>query len=157
MARFIALPPLIHVGAIQDCTCFAGTLADLELVQTEPAVSPTSSPLVASGVSPGLETVTQYDQRGFPTVVVQAKGAVKHYNDQGFLITDSPALAARASPTATYSAAGDGTSVTAIAQMNKKVATTSSSAVSWQGPGPLFPLYLVAGALAALMGTVALQ
>ncbi|KAI4233812.1 MAG: hypothetical protein LQ349_004174 [Xanthoria aureola] len=125
--------------------------------KTEPAVSPTSSPLVASGVSPGLETVTQYDQRGFPTVVVQAKGAVKHYNDQGFLITDSPALAARASPTATYSPAGDGTSVTAIAQMNKKVTTTSSSAVSWQGPGPLFPLYLVAGALAALMGTVALQ
>ena len=158
MARFIALPPLIHVGAIQDCTCFAGTLADLKLVQTEPAVSPTtSSPLVASGVSPGLETVTAYDQRGFPTVVVQAKGAVKHYNDQGFLITDSPALAARASPTASYSPGGDGTSVTAIAQMNKKVTTTSSSAVSWQGPGPLFPLYLVVGALTALMGTVALQ
>ncbi|KAI4110969.1 MAG: hypothetical protein LQ339_000971 [Xanthoria mediterranea] len=125
--------------------------------KTEPAVSPTSSPLVASGVSPGLETVTAYDQRGFPTVVVQAKGAVKNYNDQGFLITDGPALAARASPTASYSPGGDGTSVTAIAQMNKKVTTTSSSAVSWQGPGPLFPLYLVVGALAALMGTVALQ
>ncbi|KAL8845606.1 MAG: hypothetical protein Q9176_000242 [Flavoplaca citrina] len=74
--------------------------------KTDQVVPPTSSPLAASGASPadgGLETVTAYDQRGFPTVIVQAKGASKQYNDQGFLITDSPTLAALASPTAGYS------------------------------------------------------
>lgn len=97
--------------------------------------------------------MTAYDQRGFPTVIVQAKGASKHYNDQGFLITDSPALADRASPTAGYSRGGDGEGVTAVAQMNKKVSTTASAGVSWQGPAPLC---LVVGALAVLVGTLAL-
>ncbi|KAI4247506.1 MAG: hypothetical protein L6R40_001454 [Gallowayella cf. fulva] len=116
-------------------------------------VSPTSSPSDSSGASPadgGLETVTAYDQRGFPTVIVQVKGASKHYNDQGFLITDSPVLAARSSPTAQ---AGDSVA-TADAQVNKKVTTKSSAAVSWQGQRQLALAAICA--LSVLVGTLAL-
>jgi hypothetical protein len=51
----------------------------------------------------GSEIFTSFDQQGFPVVVTQAPGAataVKHYDDQGFLITTGAALASRASPTA---------------------------------------------------------
>ncbi|KAL8999222.1 MAG: hypothetical protein Q9169_001887 [Polycauliona sp. 2 TL-2023] len=98
--------------------------------KTDSVAPATSLPLAASVVSPadgGLETVTAYDQRGFPTVIVQAKGASKHYNDQGFLITDSPALAARASPTAAGNSEANG-GVIAIGQSNTKVTTTATSA-----------------------------
>ncbi|KAL8777314.1 MAG: hypothetical protein Q9213_007918 [Squamulea squamosa] len=119
--------------------------------EIDSTVSPTSSPSAASGASAadgGLETVTAYDQRGFSTVIVQVKGATKHYNDQGFLITDSPALAVRSSPTAQ---AGDGG--TAAAQANKKV-TQTSAATSRQD---LTQVYLASlGALAVLAGTLAL-
>ncbi|KAL8900661.1 MAG: hypothetical protein Q9192_000960 [Flavoplaca navasiana] len=97
--------------------------------QTDQVVPPTSSPLAASGASPadgGLETVTAYDQRGFPTAIVQAKGVSKQYNDQGFLITDSSTLAARASPTAGYSDGEIG--VIAAAKVNNKASATESAA-----------------------------
>ncbi|KAL9640518.1 MAG: hypothetical protein Q9204_000690 [Flavoplaca sp. TL-2023a] len=123
--------------------------------KTDQVAPPTSSPSAASGASPadgGLETVTAYDQRGFPTVIVQAKGASKQYNDQGFLITDSPTLAARVSPTAGYSDGEIG--VIAAAKVNNKASATESAAVSRQD---LTQLYLVAvGALAALAATLAL-
>ncbi|KAL8890713.1 MAG: hypothetical protein Q9215_002157 [Flavoplaca cf. flavocitrina] len=123
--------------------------------KTDQVVPPTSSPLAASGASPadgGLETVTAYDQRGFPTVIVQAKGASKQYNDQGFLITDSPTLAALASPTAGYSDGEIG--VIAAAKVNNKSSATESAAVSRQD---LTQLYLVAvGASVALAATLAL-
>ncbi|KAL8757779.1 MAG: hypothetical protein Q9184_004117 [Pyrenodesmia sp. 2 TL-2023] len=109
-----------------------------------------------SGASPaddGLETVTEFDQRGFPTTIVQAKGATKQYNDQGFLITASPSLEARASPTAALAQAAD-SEVTAGAQVNKKVPTETSSAV----PGrDLTQMHLVAACgLAVLAGTLIL-
>ena len=96
--------------------------------------------------------MTAYDQRGFPTVIVQAKGASKKYNDQGFLITDSPTLAGQASPTAGYSDGEIG--VIAAAKVNNKASATESAAVSRQD---LTQLYLVGvGALAALAATLAL-
>ncbi|KAL8704176.1 MAG: hypothetical protein Q9201_002674 [Fulgogasparrea decipioides] len=78
--------------------------------KTSPPDSSTSSPSDLSGASPadgGLETITGYDQRGFPTTVVQVKGAAKHYNDQGNLITATPSLAPRSSPTTVYAQAAD--------------------------------------------------
>lgn len=43
-----------------------------------------------------------FDGQGFPIIVTQAAGAasvVKHYDNQGFLITTTAALASRSSPT----------------------------------------------------------
>lgn len=52
---------------------------------------PQDSPLgVASG---GLETITTFDEKGFLTTIIQAAAAAtgtKRYNEQGFLITNSP-------------------------------------------------------------------
>ncbi|KAL8675056.1 MAG: hypothetical protein Q9168_000539 [Polycauliona sp. 1 TL-2023] len=125
--------------------------------KTDQVVTATSSPPAASQASAadgGLETVTEYDQRGFPTVIVQAKGATKHYNDQGFLITDGPALAARASPT-TGPSQGDG-SVIAMGEVNKKVTTTTTESAAVSGQD-LQQLYLVAvGALTILVGSLVL-
>ncbi|KAL8818387.1 MAG: hypothetical protein Q9223_002963 [Gallowayella weberi] len=121
--------------------------------KTTSIVSPTPSPSPSSGASPadgGLETVTGYDQRGFPTVIVQVKGASKHYNDQGFLITDGPALAARSSPTAQ----ADDSVATAGAQVNKKSSSKSSAGVSWEAPRQLWVTAVCA--LVVLAGTLAL-
>ena len=41
----------------------------------------------------GLEIVTRFDEKGFLTTVTQAVAAatdVKHYNEQGFLVTNPP-------------------------------------------------------------------
>ncbi|KAL8727769.1 MAG: hypothetical protein Q9166_005824 [cf. Caloplaca sp. 2 TL-2023] len=126
--------------------------------KTTSAISPTSSALDSLAASPadgGLETVTPYDQRGFPTVIVQVKGASKHYNDQGFPITDSPTLAARSTPTARTSQAADSVSTTgAGAQVNRKVTTKTSAAVSRQDPAQL--CFAAACAVAVLAGILAL-
>lgn len=56
-----------------------------------PVLSPSASSLAAAG---GYETVTTYDQQGFPTVVVQPAGfatASKSYDVHGSLITAPPA------------------------------------------------------------------
>ena len=77
---------------------------------TSPPSSPTSLPADLQQDSPaagGFETITTYDQQGFPVVVTQPSGATtaaKHYDDQGFLITTAATLASRASPTS----AGEG-------------------------------------------------
>lgn len=58
-----------------------------------PAVLPSASSLAAAV---GLETITTYNQQGFPTVVVQPAGfatASKSYNAQGSLITSPPTTA----------------------------------------------------------------
>ncbi|KAL8874244.1 MAG: hypothetical protein Q9174_000400 [Haloplaca sp. 1 TL-2023] len=121
--------------------------------KTSQQASSTSSPpgaLVASPADGGFETVTAYDQRGFPTTIVKAKGAAVQYDNQGFLITPSAALAARASPTA-----ATGMDTTVAAPAKKKVTQTSTSAavsghISTQ-------LYLVASCgFAVLAGTLAL-
>ncbi|KAK3175055.1 hypothetical protein OEA41_002301 [Lepraria neglecta] len=73
---------------------------------TSPPVSPTSSPEDSQPDSPaagGSEVVTSFNGKGFPVIVTQAPGAattVKHYDNQGFLITTGAALASPASPTA---------------------------------------------------------
>ncbi|KAL8690227.1 MAG: hypothetical protein Q9218_004278 [Villophora microphyllina] len=97
--------------------------------KTSQAVSSTSSPSDLSGGSAaggGLETVTGYDQRGFPTTMVQVQGAAKQYNEQGFLITPTPSLAGRSSPTAGVAQAANG-ETTVAAGANKKVTKTSAA------------------------------
>lgn len=47
----------------------------------------------------GLETFQGFDEKGFPIIVtrpVAEATASKHYNEQGFLVTDAPS---KASPT----------------------------------------------------------
>ena len=51
------------------------------------------------GGSGGLETFQGFDEKGFPITVtrpVAEATASKHYNEQGFLVTDAPS---KASPT----------------------------------------------------------
>ncbi|KAL8908407.1 MAG: hypothetical protein Q9207_000826 [Kuettlingeria erythrocarpa] len=124
--------------------------------KTSQPVLSTSLPQALSGASPadeGLETVTEFDQRGFPTTIVQAKGATKRYNDQGFLITATPTLEARASATAALAQSADG-EVTAGAQVNKKATTKTSAAVPRSDS---IQLYLAAACgLAVLAGSLSL-
>lgn len=131
-------------------------MANFGCAQTSQPVLSTSSLQGLSGASPaddGLETVTEFDQRGFPTTIVQAKGATKQYNDQGFLITASPSLEARASPTGALAQAAD-SEVTAGAQVNKNISTKTSSAVPRSDSTQM---YLAAACgLAVLAGTLAL-
>ena len=45
----------------------------------------------------GLETFQGFDEKGFPTIVTRPVAeASKHFNEQGFLVTDAPF---KASPT----------------------------------------------------------
>ena len=73
-------------------------LLTFQLQSTYPLASSTSLPVASLQVSSagsgagGLETVTEYDQQGFPTTVTEAAGestAVKSYDQQGFLITSA--------------------------------------------------------------------
>lgn len=83
--------------------------------------------------------------------MVQVKGAPKQYNDQGFLITPTPSLAVRSSPSAAQAA--DSVTTAAAAQANQKV-TKTSAAVPQQLAAQLY-LAAVCG-LAVLAGTLAL-
>ncbi|KAI4117636.1 MAG: hypothetical protein LQ345_002174 [Seirophora villosa] len=121
---------------------------------SQPAIS-TLSPQDSSGASPAdgeLETVVAYDQRGFPTTIVQAEGATRQYDDRGFLITASLPLAARSSPTAAVAQAVDGRT-SAGAEVNKEV-TKTSAAISRNDMTELY--FVAACGLAALTGTLAL-
>lgn len=99
----------------------------------------------------GVVTVTGYDQRGFPTTMVQVQGGPKSYNEQGFLITSTPSLAARSSPTAVAQAADSET--TAAAEANKKVTKTSAAVAQQDSRQPYFAA--VCG-LAVLVGSLVL-
>ncbi len=58
-----------------------------------PSASPQGSPSVLGG---GPETINAFDEKGFPTTIIRPAAEateVKHYNEQGFLVTDSPAKA----------------------------------------------------------------
>ena len=117
--------------------------------QTTPPVVSTTSPSDSPPASPlagGLETVTAYDQRGFPTVVTQVKGATKHYNEQGFLIT-SP-IAARSSPTAANVQAAESAATTS----DKVVKITKSSAAAHEREWTL--VSLTAGCSLAMLGGI---
>ncbi|KAL9587065.1 MAG: hypothetical protein Q9212_000517 [Teloschistes hypoglaucus] len=122
--------------------------------KTSQPVSSTSSPSELSGASAvdgGVVTVTGYDQRGFPTTMVEVQGAPKQYNEQGFLITPTPSLAGRSSPT-TVAQAPDTETIMA-AEANSKKVTKTSAAVPQQDLRQLyFPaicgLAVFAGSLA---------
>lgn len=65
----------------------------IALPTSSPASSPQDSPVGLD--AGGLEVVTRYDEKGFPTVVTEplaAATAPKHFDDKGFLITTGPAL-----------------------------------------------------------------
>ena len=152
---------IYHSAAPRLCWChpifsyFDEWIANSLFMQTSAPVLSTSSPQGLSGASPadgGLETITAFDGRGFPTTIVQAQGASKQYNDQGFLITASSPLAERSSPTVTNAQAAD-SEATSAAQANKKV-TKTSAAASRQDP---MQMYIAAGCgLALLAATLAL-
>ncbi|KAI4288175.1 MAG: hypothetical protein L6R35_002562 [Caloplaca aegaea] len=131
---------------------FSGTHKAAETTQT---ATSTSLPQDSFGALPAdgdLETVAAYDQRGFPTTIVQAKGATKQYNNQGFLITANPPLAARSSPTAAVAQAVDGGTMDG-AEVNQEI-TKTSAAVSRSDMTQL--LFAAACGLAALTGMLAL-
>lgn len=152
---------IYHSAAPKLCWCHpllstaCEHFADHECMQTsQPAIS-TLSPQDSSGASPAdgeLETVVAYDQRGFPTTIVQAEGATRQYDDRGFLITASLPLAARSSPTAAVAQAVDGRT-SAGAEVNKEV-TKTSAAISRNDMTELY--FVAACGLAALTGTLAL-
>ncbi|KAI4259583.1 MAG: hypothetical protein LQ352_000651 [Teloschistes flavicans] len=119
--------------------------------KTSQPVSSTSSPSDLSGASAvdgGVVTVTGYDQRGFPTTMVQVQGGPKSYNEQGFLITSTPSLAARSSPTAVAQAADSET--TAAAEANKKVTKTSAAVAQQDSRQPYFAAVCGLAVLCAL-------
>lgn len=80
----------------------------------------------------GYETVTTYNDQGFPVVVTQPAGyatAAKKYNDQGFLITPSPILDTRSTPTASAAnGAGSANGETVVAAADGS--SSSAPAVS---------------------------
>lgn len=130
--------------------------ADCCYVQTSQPVLSTSSPQGLSGSSPadgGLETITAFDGRGFPTTIVQAQGASKHYNNQGFLVPAPSSLAVRSTPTTPIAQAAD-SQTSAGVRIDKKVTKQTSAAVSQRGSTQLY-LTAVCG-LAVLAGTLAL-
>lgn len=103
---------------------------------TSPPVSPTSSPAGSqqgSHVPGGYEVVTTYNEQGFPVVVTQPAGyasAIKHYNDQGFLVTSGAVLESRSAPTAApKNAVGSGVRAAADSA-SPSVATVSPSATT---------------------------
>lgn len=87
--------------------------------------------------------------------MVEVQGAPKQYNEQGFLITPTPSLAGRSSPTAVAGAPDTETMMAAEAN-NKKVTKTgkTSAAVPQQD---LRQLYFAAiCGLAVFAGSLAL-
>lgn len=154
---------IYHSVAPRICWCHPllrtvfGSFADRKCIQTSPLVLSTSLPQDPSGASPadgGLETITAFDGRGFPTTIVQVKGAPKQYNDQGFLVTASPPPAAQASPTIAPVAHAADSETTGSAQVNNRVSKTTSAAVPRRGSTQLY-LAAICG-LAVLGGMLAL-
>ena len=86
----------------------------------------------------GYEVVTTYDQQGFPETITQLAGAataVKSYNEQGFLITNSPSLTPRASPTALADNAASSAIVaagTSAPQKVSEVVSASAKGAAWK-------------------------
>ncbi|KAI9696165.1 MAG: hypothetical protein M1820_008306 [Bogoriella megaspora] len=124
-----------------------------------PIPSSTSSPVVsaqasssaaASPASSGSETVTSYDEKGFPTTATVPAGwntAAKSYNDQGFLITPSPAIAPVESGPADANAQADASGAN-FAQTS----STSSAIKRETGAAPTMGLARGLGIAAALLG-----
>lgn len=76
--------------------------------------------------------MTTYNQQGFPEVITQPAGAataVKSYNEQGFLITNSPSLSTRATPTALADSAASSPAVAVGASASQKVTKVVSASV----------------------------
>ena len=87
----------------------------------DPSPSPSSQPL-----GYGLETVTGWDEQGFPTTMTVPSGwqtMPKSYDQQGFLITSSPTTTADAAAGISTAGACFG----ADCGLNGKVVGTSTS------------------------------
>ena len=82
--------------------------------------------------------MTTYNQQGFPEIVTQQAGfatAVKSYNEQGFLITNSPSVTTQASPTALADSAMSSPVLAAGASASPKITkviSASTKGVVWK-------------------------
>ncbi len=99
--------------------------------------------------------MTSYNQQGFPEVITEPAGyatAVKSYNEQGFLITDSPSITTRASPTALADSAASSSVDAAGASASQKitkVVSASTKRAAWKATdlGVLFIGWLLTSTL----------
>ncbi|KAL8831540.1 MAG: hypothetical protein Q9191_000818 [Dirinaria sp. TL-2023a] len=111
------------------------------------STSQDSSPQ-ASGAAGGYKVTTGWDQRGFKTTKTVADSAATQkpqYNEQGFLITPTPALQSRSSPTPAAKVA-DQASSGANVQVHKAAATNGAQAKSF-GSLPFLGAACLGGAL----------
>jgi len=98
---------------------------------------PTSSSSVAQSLSPssppsggGVETITGWDDRGFPTTYTVASGyntAPKSYDQQGFLITTTPTATTATAAATANTAVTQAPCLGSNCGLNGKVIGTSSS------------------------------
>ena len=104
-------------------------------------MSSTSLPADSQQGSPGdggYEVVTSFNQEGFPEIVTEQAGAataVKSYNEQGFLITSSPTITTRASPTALAESAASSPILAAGPSASRKitnVVSASANGAAWK-------------------------
>ncbi|KAG0650983.1 putative extracellular glycosidase [Hyphodiscus hymeniophilus] len=124
------------VPASSAATLPASTLSSSLL----PSPSPSSQPALDS---PGLETITGWNEQGFATTYVVAAGwstMVKSYDDQGFQITSTPSTTAAVSSTtstnslgapANFAGAGNGK---VMGTSTSKAGAAMETAKAWLGP-----------------------
>ena len=99
--------------------------------------------------------MTSYNEQGFPEIITQQAGfatAVKSYNEQGFLITNSPSPTTQASPTALADSAASSPVVAAGASTSQKitkVVSASTKGAAWKATN--FGILLVGWLLATLL------
>ena len=85
------------------------------------------SPLGGGG---GLETFQGFDEKGFPVTLTRPVAdatAAKHYNEQGFLVTDAPAKAST-----TFKALAESASPTLKATTAHKNAAVDQRRYDWK-------------------------
>lgn len=115
MSSLPLLPPVTSTNIVQTLP------ASTPFSSAPPSLSLSSPPLAGAG----LETITGWDDRGFPTTYTRQSGwqtLPRSYNEQGLLITGAP--------TATAVAQGASTQAACFGQncgLNGKVVGTSSS------------------------------
>lgn len=93
-----------------------------------PSSSPSSPPSLAF---PGLETITGWDDRGFPTTIIEVNGwstMPKSYDEQGFLITTTSTAAAASSTSAAGFSSSLGGAGLDLGLTGKVVGTSTSKA-----------------------------
>lgn len=101
-----------------------------------PSASQQDSP---SGGGGGLETFQGFDEKGFPVTItrpVAEATAAKHYNEQGFLVTDPPAKASD-----TFKAIAESAGPTVKATTARTNAAVDRRRYGWK-LGTIFAIFL---------------